>query len=243
METIQLERWQNAQASEAHYWDGMNVTELLRICAEKPPFLDLLGKSTAQTLFDHKDILEIGVGPLGISLLSFYPNKLQIQNLVKVEPLPRILISQSTVMQENWATPLLNWLHSLSEEGEYVQLTGEQMDYRNQFDTVVIYNVLDHVQKPLQILQNAYQALRPGGQVLVGVDCRSCLGRFKFEQILRRIEKGSVLVEAHPYTFLPRHVTQMLEKSGFKSVQTFGLPDNLKQLFGSSFRPAFIGQK
>jgi SAM-dependent methyltransferase len=243
MNTVKQERWQAAQVAESEYWDGINVTELLRICAEKPDFLDMIGSSTIQSLFDHKEILEIGVGPLGISLASFYPEKHKIKHLVKVEPLPQILLTETLVMQQTWARQFVEWLYSISKEGDYVQKPGEQLDYYNAFDTVIIYNVLDHVKDPLSILCNAYDALRKDGKVLVGVDCRSVVGRIKFEYVLRRTAKDEILVKAHPHTFLPKHVVGMLEKARFTNIQIISIPSLIRQFVGSSFRPAFIATK
>ena len=243
MNEITQERWLAAQVAESKYWDGLSITEILRICAEKPAFLDLVGDQIVPSLFEQKEILEIGVGPLGISLASFYANKHNIKRLVKVEPLERRLITESSLMRETWTRTFLEWVHFLSEEGEYIQLTGEQMDYNQEFDTVIIYNVLDHVKEPLSILKNAYNALRKAGEILVGVDCRSVLGRIKFEYILRKTHKGEILVEAHPHTFLPRHVVRMLNETGFQEVQTIGVPGLMRRFAGTTYRPAFIGKK
>ena len=243
MNLVTQERWLNAQAAESKYWDGLSIKEILRICAEKPGFLDLLSDRILSSLLEEKEILEIGVGPLGVSLASFYSNKHNIERLVKVEPLERRLITESSIMNETWAKKFLEWVHSLSEEGEYIQLTGEQMNYDREFDTVIIYNVLDHVKDPLSILKNAYNALRKEGEILVGVDCRSVLGRIKFEHILRKTRKGQILVEAHPHTFLPSHVVGMLNEAGFEDVKTIGVPGLANRLIGTSYRPAFIGKK
>jgi SAM-dependent methyltransferase len=244
MNTVNLERWQSAQKSESQYWDGMNVPELLRIFAEKPAFLEMIDAEVLVSLFDDKEVLEIGVGPLGVSLASFYPHKDKIKHLTKVEPLPQIALSESLIMKrEAWAKTFLEWVKSISNEGDYVQASGENLNYSQQFDTVIIYNVLDHVQEPKLILKNAYEALKDSGYIFIGVDCRSIIGRLKFEYYLRNVAKGEILVEAHPHTFLPGHVVSMLEDVGFTNVQCIGVPGAIKKFIGSSFRPAFIARK
>jgi SAM-dependent methyltransferase len=243
MNQITQKRWLNAQVAESKYWDELTIKEILRICTEKPDFLDLVGNQMISSLFEQREIMEIGVGPLGISLASFYANKHSIKRLVKVEPLKRRLIIESSIMEETWAKVFLEWVQSLSDEGEYIQLPGEQMDYNQEFDTVIIYNVLDHVKDPLSILKNAYKAIRKEGEILVGVDCRSLLGRIKFEYILRKTHKGQILVEAHPHTFLPTHVVKMLNQAGFQEVKTIGVPGLMGKFTGKTYRPAFIGKK
>jgi 2-polyprenyl-3-methyl-5-hydroxy-6-metoxy-1,4-benzoquinol methylase len=240
---VATSRWKQAQVSEQSYWDVMNVAELLRICAEKPEFLNLFSEAALTELFADKAILEIGCGPLGIGLASFYKHKDKMKRYVKVEPLPRINIKDTCAATEEWATEFVSWVTSLSNEGEYIQKPGEDIDYQSQFDTVVTYNVLDHVNSPEQVIAAAYRTLRSGGKVLVGVDCMSFLGRIQFEHITRRIMRGSVLVEAHPHTFHPAHVLKMMIEGGFQDVQCIGVPSKLRQVIGSHFRPAFIGIK
>ncbi len=237
------QRWEQAQASESDYWRGIDVCELLRISAEKPEFLRMLPHEIKQSLFHGKDVLEIGVGPLGISLASFYPHKNEINHLVKVEPLPQVHISECQNISDQWASPFLQWLHEMSEEGRYECVPGEKMAYREEFDTVIIYNVLDHVNNPEKIIANAFDSLKAGGKILIGVDCYSVLGQIKFEQILRRTQKGSIMVEAHPYTFLPQNIVEMLKKTGFGDVRMYGTPGKFKRFAGRGFRPAFLAVK
>lgn len=243
MRKLTHDRWVTAQNAESNYWNKLSIAELLRICAEKPAFLKLVGDQVVATLFENKEMLEIGVGPLGISVASFYAQKYKIKRLVKVEPLERRSIMESPLMREDWASVFLKWIHMLGEEGECVQLSGEQINYNCEFDTVIMYNVLDHVNNPKLILKNAYNALREYGQILVGVDCRSVRGRIKFEYITRRKHKGETIVEAHPYTFLPTDVVHMMSDVGFRNIRTIGLPGLMYRFIGPTMRPAFIGTK
>lgn len=243
MSSVTLDRWTAAQASELAYWRGLDLREILRICAEKPDFLALLDESTQRGLFDGKEVLEIGCGPLGLSLVSFSRHKAGLRRLVKAEPLPRLPIAETRLNQDAWAAPFLAWVESLAAEGEYVQTSGEDLGFEGAFDTVVTYNVLDHVRAPLPLLRNAWRALRPGGRLLVGVDCLSVIGRWRFEMVTRRTHKGYTLVEAHPHTFLPHHVAQLIEEAGFRMIGRYGEPSRLRGLIGKHSRPAFLADK
>ncbi len=108
---------------------------------------------------------------------------------------------------------------------------------------MVTYNVLDHVREPMTILRNAARALRPGGRLLVGVDCLSVVGRWRFEGLTRRTHRGTILVEAHPHTFLPETVARMIGAAGFHVDGTFGIPGHLRRWIGSHSRPAFVATK
>jgi SAM-dependent methyltransferase len=240
---ISLDRWSAAQAAELSYWQSLDLREILRICAEKPEFLALLDESMQRDLFDGKEALEIGCGPLGLSLISFSRHKAGLKRLVKAEPLPRLPIRATRLADDAWAAPFLAWVEQLAAEGDYMQTPGENLGFSEAFDTVVTYNVLDHVREPQTILRNAHKALRPGGTLLVGVDCLSVIGRLRFEHITRRTHKGQILVEAHPHTFVPGDVATLIEAVGFKVTAMHGLPGILRGFAGSHTRPAFLAKK
>jgi SAM-dependent methyltransferase len=240
---VTRDRWSAAQAAELSYWRSLDLREILRICAEKPEFLALLDDAEQRALFEGKDVLEIGCGPLGLSLVSFSRHKSGLRRLVKAEPLPRLPLRETRLVDDAWAAPFLSWVESLAAEGEYVQTPGEDLGFESCFDTVVTYNVLDHVREPLSILRNAARALRPGGRLLVGVDCLSVVGRWRFELLTRRIHKGTILVEAHPHTFLPEAVAHMIERAGFRMRAISGVPGCVRRFMGSHSRPAFLAAK
>lgn len=243
MTAVSLDRWSAAQAAELSYWQSLDLREILRICAEKPEFLALLDDGLQRDLFAGREALEIGCGPLGLSLISFSRHKATLKRLVKAEPLPRLPIRATRLGEDAWAAPFLAWVEQLAAEGDYIQTPGEELGFSAAFDTVVTYNVLDHVREPQTILRNAHKALRPGGTLLVGVDCLSLVGRLRFEHITRRTHKGQILVEAHPHTFLPRDVAAMIESAGFTVTAMHGLPGALRGLAGSHTRPAFVARK
>lgn len=240
---VTQDRWTAAQAAELSYWRELDLREILRICAEKPEFLSLIDDATQKRLFTGKDVLEIGCGPLGLSVVSFSRHKTGIRRLVKAEPLPRLPLRETKLVEDTWAAPFLTWVESLAAEGEYIQTPGEDLGFEGAFDTVVTYNVLDHVREPEGILRNAARALRPGGQLLVGVDCLSVIGRWRFELLTRRLHRGTILVEAHPHTFLPSAVARMIEGAGFHLNSIAGVPGLLRRVAGSHSRPAFLATR
>jgi len=240
---VTRDRWSAAQEAELSYWRSLDLREILRICAEKPEFLSLLAEATQKELLADKDVLEIGCGPLGLSLASFSRYKTGVRRLLKAEPLPRLGLRDTRLAEDAWAAPFLAWVETLGAEGEYIRTSGEDLGFESCFDTVVTYNVLDHVRAPETILRNAARALRPGGRLLVGVDCLSVVGRWRFEILTRRTHKGAILVEAHPHTFLPKTVARMIEAAGFRVDAISGLPGQLRRWIGSHTRPAFLASK
>lgn len=228
-------RWRQAQTAEAEYWDGLTIGELLRMSAEKPAFWDLVD---AQFLLVGRDVLEIGTGPLGLSLASYHPAKVGVRRLVKTDPLP-----PGHLQAGGWAPRLVEWLRELAAEGEYVQAPAEALAYDREFDTVLCYNVLDQVADPLTVLRRAHAALRGGGHLLVGVDCYSLVGRLRLELLVRNVRPDSLLARAHPHSFLPGTVVRLVRQAGFDAPVVSGVPGWGRRLAGRHSRPAFVARK
>jgi SAM-dependent methyltransferase len=240
--TVTAERWRKAQGAELSFWTGMEFYELVKACAEKAEFWSRFDRAQAAAMIAGKDVLEIGCGPLGLSVVALCDTEMP-RRLIKTDPLARLSIRETHPAKSRSAARFIDWVEELAAVGEYVQVAGEELSYESAFDTVITYNVLDHVRAPLSILENARRALRPGGTLVLGVDCLSWLGRVRFEWITRRIARGTILVDAHPHTFLPGHVTRMIESAGLRMTATHGLPRWLRRLAGRHFRPAFVATK
>jgi SAM-dependent methyltransferase len=242
MATVTAERWRKAQGAELSFWTGMEFYELVKACAEKAEFWSRFDPVERSAMIAGKDVLEIGCGPLGLSVATFSDTD-PPRTLIKTDPLAQLSVRDTHAAQAREAAPFIDWVDRLAAIGTYRQTAGEDLDYDSAFDTVITYNVLDHVQAPTRILENARRALRPGGKLILGVDCLSWLGRIRFEWITRRIARGTILVDAHPHTFLPGHVIRMIENAGLRLTAIHGLPRRIVRLAGRHFRPAFVATK
>ena len=240
---VTTERWQEAQGAELSFWKEMEFYELLKACAEKAEFWSRFAPAELSGLVEGKDVLEIGCGPLGLSVVSFSGLSGAVRRLVKTDPLAHLEVRATRPGGTQWAERFLGWIEDLAGEGEYVQVAGEDIAFDAAFDTVITYNVLDHVRAPHEIIENARRALRPGGSLIVGVDCLSWLGRIRFELITRRTARGTILVNAHPHTFLPHDVLAMIERAGLRLTAAYGVPGPLRRLAGRHFRPAFVATR
>lgn len=240
MNAVTIERWRAAQGAELSFWTGMELHELVRTCADKLEFWSQLDPCQTDDLIIGKDVLEIGCGPLGLSLAAFAGRPGAARSLVKTDPLPPVALGAINPARQAWADTFLRWIAELAAQGRYIQAAGEELEFDACFDTVLTYNVLDHVRAPDAILARAHRALRPGGRLLVGVDCLSWVGRLRFEWITRRRAKGSILVEAHPHTFRPADVVRLIEQAGFDLTASLGVPGGLRRLAGRHARPAFL---
>ncbi len=83
------------------------------------------------------------------------------------------------------------------------------------FDVVTMWDVIEHLTDPLASLQEAYRILAPGGII--------CIHTINIESPFARLmgHRWPWLMEMHLYYFSPQTLTQMLEKAGFRVVQTF----------------------
>jgi SAM-dependent methyltransferase len=240
--TVTAERWRKAQGAELSFWTVMEFYELLKTCAEKAEFWSRFEPAQAASMIAGKDVLEIGCGPLGLSVVALCDTEMP-RRLVKTDPLARLSIRDTQPAKTRAAARFIDWVEERAAIGDYVQVAGEDLAFESAFDTVITYNVLDHVRAPLSILENARRALRPGGRLILGVDCLSWLGRIRFEWITRRTARGTILVDAHPHTFLPGDVVRMIESAGLRMTATHGQPRWLRRLAGQHFRPAFVATK
>lgn len=236
-------RWQEAQHAEGGFWEGATLGVLLRICGDLHGQIDKLPARRQHELFAGKRVLEIGCGPLGLALACFSEAADDIAELVKLDPLPLLSLDSLPAARDPRAEPFLSWAKAHAERGRYLQSSGEAFGEAEAFDCVVSHNVLDHVRDPAAILGNAYKALKPGGVLLLWVDCMSLLGRLRFELLVRRQQPDSILVKAHPFTFLPEQVAALLRRSGFSEIEIEGAPHGIGRYLARQSRPLFIARK
>lgn len=208
--------WQQAQDIEKLFWESTTISDAMNNCMDKLSLLKSLGEQFCSDSFCNKEILEIGVGPLGLSVASFFNGKDKAKRLVKLDPLSRKTFSSLAYIQkEAWARQFSKWLDYLGEEGEYIQIPAEKMEYSSEFDTVILHNTLDHAENPFLVLEKGYAALKKGGVIIIMVTCYSLAGFIKLKLIESRIKSKIWLCKAHPHVFLQNNITRLLKKSGF----------------------------
>jgi SAM-dependent methyltransferase len=97
------------------------------------------------------------------------------------------------------------------------------------FDAVTFRHVLEHVVDPVADLRRAYDALRPGGQVLITLPNYACAQRRAFRSFWFPLE-----LPRHRHHFSPRSLSEALTRAGFVHVQTtsntsaLGLPASVQ---------------
>jgi SAM-dependent methyltransferase len=97
---------------------------------------------------------------------------------------------------------------------EVVNITAEEMDFKEEFDFALIVTTICFVKDPLKTLQNTYKALKKGGFVIVAfVDLNSPLGRFyEKNKFKSKFYKGATF-------FTKDDIIDLLTKVGFRDFE------------------------
>jgi len=103
-----------------------------------------------------------------------------------------------------------------------------QQEYRNHFDAVTLWDVIEHVNYPFQTLQCAANVLKPGGLLLIDTPCRDSLYH-QVGEITYRFSGGSfpTFLNAmysshlfgHKQIFSTREMKDMFVSSGLEVVE------------------------
>ena len=112
-------------------------------------------------------MIEMGCGPFTqtLSILRLPNKKVNITKLTLWDPNANDYIRR--VKHCSYKNGSLKGFSSISTT--IVSAPSEDMNiYLNAFDTILMINVLEHVQNAFQILQNIYNSLRPNGILIFG---------------------------------------------------------------------------
>jgi SAM-dependent methyltransferase len=199
--------WREAQAAENEYWTGLSAPTVRQILDNNESMAKILNTWVSEF---PSPAIEIGIGGLGVGLLGFVPG---IQVRIGVDPLPLV----HPFCEEG----LLQEIRSLRDALHFVRSSGEALPFQDGCAGLAVsFNVLDHVNNAPQVVGEIFRILRPGGLFFLGVDTFSYLGLAKWYFWTKPRHANEILVRAHPYRFLERHVKKMCHSAGFELVRT-----------------------
>jgi SAM-dependent methyltransferase len=93
--------------------------------------------------------------------------------------------------------------------------TAEEMGLEpEQYHCVTMWQVLEHVHRPMRVLRSAYAALRPGGVLRIGVPH---VGSAEARVFGRRW--GALDLPRHLYHFTPETLSRYLRRAGFVGIR------------------------
>jgi len=87
----------------------------------------------------------------------------------------------------------------------------EKINFKNQFDRVLSYDALHHCPNEIEVLKNAYKALKPGGIILIIEPNKEHTVDRQAQEIAKKygiLEKG----------YSPNYLKEKMKKIGFKNI-------------------------
>ena len=106
---------------------------------------------------------------------------------------------------------------------EVLETTAEEMDFKEEFDYILMVTTICFVKNPLKTIQNCYKALKKNGYLLIAfVDLNSPLGKI-YE---KNKQKSKFYKEATFFT--KEDIINLMKKAGFKEFEC------VENLYGDS---------
>lgn len=99
------------------------------------------------------------------------------------------------------------------------QAAADATPFENDFfDVVIMLNVIDHTENPVDIIRECYRVLKPGGVMAMSVDTYPW-----YWKLVRTISPyfGHKYYLLHPQTFTNRGISRILSKCNLKILHTF----------------------
>ncbi|MDZ4746555.1 MAG: class I SAM-dependent methyltransferase [bacterium] len=184
-------RWEKAQKYEKSWWD--NRKAVLDLNYFKTYSREVNEFMPPGTVTKTTAILEIGCGPAGTVTDLDSDDKHAIDPLVSF---------YSTVPE---------FVAARDPRTHYYTARGEELPFPDsRFDLVIMDNVLDHGQEPLQIIAEMKRVIKPGGQVYFRQHVYSFWG-----YAVRWLMERFVLDPGHPHTYTEASLRKTLKSFGF----------------------------
>lgn len=125
------------------------------------------------------------------------------------------------------------WKFGIVLSGETIEAPCWQQDGAGLFDVVTLWDVLEHVNFPAELVQHAYQLIKPGGWLFLDTPRRDGL-YYRLSEWSYRLSGGtnalflqslySPMPFRHKQIFTRRQLVQLLEKTGFTLVRVQSSP-------------------
>lgn len=229
---MEISIWEEAQKNELAVWQrtANDITDVLAEIAETATLVRFgaqhgLGAST--------DVLEMGIGPLGIGWSALRP----ATRAVGVDPLARLAISTGDHDIDRFVTDLQARTDFLQADAT----TRLPLDEAS-FDLVVCDNVVDHTQDPRAILAEGRRLVRPDGRLLFSVNVFSAIGHLKWHHVTRRLHPRDPNVLCHPHSFVEGALGGLLSSAGWQVLVASAPGGIMRRVAGHSYRVRVIAR-
>jgi SAM-dependent methyltransferase len=221
-----------SQKNELAVWQH-TVNDVAEILAEIAETATLVRFGTLHGLGVSANVLELGIGPLGIGWSALTPTT----RAVGVDPLARLAVSTGDDHVDRFVADLQTRTEFLQGDAT-ARLPLDDAS----FDLVVCDNVVNHTQSPRAILAEGRRLVRPNGRLLFSVNVFSTIGHMKWRHVTRRMHPTDSNVLCHPHSFLESDIGGLLSSAGWQIIMTDAQGGTMRRVAGHSYRVRAIAR-
>ncbi len=129
---------------------------------------------------------------------------------------------QDIIKKYTGIEPSLQMLKNEITEDDFIlkRGTGEELDEKNEFDIVLIKEVLDHCYAPDKVITNAFNSLKENGIIIITLTNKDAYYKKIFKKRAKKLEEEH---KDHLFNFNIKEVTDLLTKAGFKTEQILSI--------------------
>ena len=167
-------------------------------------YLDSRSFRKLRTHFNSKDLQMLDIGG-GIGKLS---------SLV-INALPDFRIKSTIVDLDEEAGKEAS-LHG----HQYVRAAFKNADFENNFDLILAFNILEHVENPEEFLEKIYKSLNPGGLCLIQTPNFDSLDA----KLFRKLYWGGLHAPRHFVLFDEESLVKLVKKTSFRILSQTRVP-------------------
>lgn len=224
--------WEEAQKSELAVW-RRTVNDVAEVLAEITETAALVRFGTQHGLGSSTNVLELGIGPLGIGWSALTPTT----RAIGVDPLVRLAVRTGDDTFDRFVADLQTRTDFLQADAT-TRLPLEDAS----FDLVVCDNVVDHTQDPRAILAEGRRLVRTDGRLLFSVNVFSAIGHVKWRHVTRRLHPRASNVLCHPHSFVEGALGGLLSSAGWQILMTDAEGGAIRRAAGHSYRVRAIAR-
>src|ERR1700676_826327 len=223
---MEISVWKEAQKNELAVWQ-CTVNDVGDVLADIAETATLVRFGTQHGLGTSANVLELGIGPLGIGWSALKP----ATRAVGIDPLARLAVNTGNDKVDRFVRDLQTRTDFLQADAT----TRLPLDEAS-FDLIVCDNVVDHTQDPRAILAEGRRLVRSDGRLLFGVNVFSAIGCMKWRHVTRRLHPLDSNVLCHPHSFVEGDLGGLLSSAGWQMLLTDSPGGTTRRVAGHSYR-------
>ena len=229
---MEISTWEEAQSNELAVWQRI-VSNFAEVLGEITDTATLVRFGTLHGLGASANVLELGIGPLGIGWSALTATT----RAVGVDPLARLTISTGDDIVDRLVADLQSRTDFLQADAT-MRLPLDEAS----FDLVVCDNVVDHTQNPQAILAEGRRLVRSNGRLLFSVNVFSAIGLMKWRYVTRRLHPRHPNVLCHPHSFVEGALGRLLSGAGWQILMTDASGGSMRRVAGHSYQVRAIAR-